>query len=161
MTKSCSNTAQFPYINNTNDIYVYFELTRMYKARSILDIGMFLARSGALSRQVKDAAISPDIFLCGIPLYLDILPVHTKMYDCTASLEELLSDNDVFFDIVYALDIDQNFWNENKDKLIPFLVSHTSRIILNDTSEGLSEYLKKYGPLTPITVGDDVYTMIG
>lgn len=39
--KSISNVS---YITNTNDIYVYFELSRMYEAKSILDIGMFLTR---------------------------------------------------------------------------------------------------------------------
>ncbi len=161
MKKADADALQIPYITSTNDIYVFFELSRMYKARSILDIGMLLARCGALSRQVKDAVISPDIFLCGIPLYLDVLPVHTKMYDCIASFEELLGDQDVFFDIVFILDMDQNFWDVYKDTLIPFLTSHSSRIILNDSSTKLLEYLKKYGPLTPITVDNATYTMIG
>ncbi len=161
MKKADADALQIPYITSTNDIYVFFELSRMYKARSILDIGMLLARCGALSRQVKDAVISPDIFLCGIPLYLDVLPVHTKMYDCIASFEELLGDKDVFFDIVFMLDMDENFLKEHKERLLPYLVEHTARIILNDKSPEILDYLKARYPLTPMSVDDSTYFMIG
>lgn len=156
--KSISNVS---YTNNTNDIYVYFELSRMYEAKSILDIGMFLTRCGALSRQVKDAMIPPDTFMCGIPLYLDVLPVHVVMYDSIASLDSLYEDKEAFFDIVFMLNMDQNFLKEHKERLLSYLVEHTARIIFNDTSPEVIDYLKARYPLTPISVDDSTYFMIG
>lgn len=158
---SYSNTSTNRYITDTNDIYVFFELIRMYNAKSVLDVGMLLARCGALSRQVKDAVISQDVRLYGIPLYLDILPVHTKMYNLISSLSALYEDTDVFFDIVFIIDVDDLFWKADGKRLIQFLFDHSSRIIISDDSKDLHAYLQKLCPLTPITVDGSKYIMIG
>ena len=89
------------------------------------------------------------------------MPVHTVMYDSIVSLDSLYDDTDAFFDIVFMLDMDQNFLKEYKERLLSYLVEHTARIIFNDTSPEVIDYLKARYPLTPISVDDSTYCMIG
>lgn len=63
-------------------IYFYFEMIGSSGAKSVLDIGMFLKKTGAISRQVMGAEIDPDVKLVGVDLLPDAhFAVYDRVYD--------------------------------------------------------------------------------
>lgn len=84
-------TLENGYIINQNDMYLYFEIINQIEPDSIIDIGMFLKRIGAISRQVNGFFVPDNVVLDGI----DIMPhlsvkVYEKIYDNIASIADLI-----------------------------------------------------------------------
>ncbi len=78
-----------PYITSQNDLFIYFEVIRQLRAKSVLDLGPTLKRGGAVSRQVADSSLSLDIRLTGVDLFPEIdAPVYNTVYDRILSLKE-------------------------------------------------------------------------
>ncbi len=76
-------------IVNQNAVYLYFEIVRQIKPERIIDVGMFLKRIGAVSRQAMGMEIGRNVELCGI----DAMPecsagVYGTIYDRIWSIEE-------------------------------------------------------------------------
>ncbi len=74
---------------NQNAVYLYFEIVRQIKPEIIIDVGMFLKRIGAVSRQAMGMEIGRNVELCGI----DAMPecsagVYGTIYDRIWSIEE-------------------------------------------------------------------------
>ncbi len=74
---------------NQNAVYLYFEIVRQIKPERIIDVGMFLKRIGAVSRQAMGMEIGRNVELCGI----DAMPecsagVYGTIYDRIWSIEE-------------------------------------------------------------------------
>lgn len=83
-------------IVNQNDVYLYFEIIRQLKPESVIDIGMFLKRIGAVSRQAMDAEIGTDIELCGVEEMPECsVGVYSVIYDKIWSTVEFLNGNGV------------------------------------------------------------------
>jgi hypothetical protein len=67
------------YITNEDDMYIYVEIFRRMKPTSVIDVGMFLKRIGALSRNIKDSSFSYACELDGV----DFAPqIDAKVYEC-------------------------------------------------------------------------------
>ena len=69
-------------LTDKDNTFFYFEIIKQTNAKRILDIGMFLKRIGALTRQVGELTIQPDIILdaLDIPDAPD-LPIYTTIYN--------------------------------------------------------------------------------
>lgn len=77
-----------PYITNQNDLFIYFEVIRQLRAKNVLDIGMTLKRSGAISRQIADSSIQRKVHLTGVDLFPEIcIPVYNIIYNQILSKE--------------------------------------------------------------------------
>ena len=89
-------------ITDKTDIFVYFEIIRQTGAKSVLDVGCFLKRIGALSRSVGDISLPEDIRLDSTDLVdAPKLPVYDTVYD--GIFEKIPTDKK--YDLVMALDI--------------------------------------------------------
>lgn len=69
-------------ITSGNDIYFYFEMLRQLSPKRVLDVGMFLKRIGAVSRQAMATELSSQIQLWGVDLFPEVpLPIYEQIYD--------------------------------------------------------------------------------
>lgn len=69
-------------ITDMDEVFFCFEMLKNLSPDRVLDIGMFLKRIGAVSRQAMSHGISPDIYLCGVDFFSQYsLPVYEKVYD--------------------------------------------------------------------------------
>ncbi len=69
-------------ITDKTDIFVYFEIIRQTGAKSVLDVGAFLKRIGAVSRCVGDIELPEELTLDAVDI-IDApkLPVYKTIYD--------------------------------------------------------------------------------
>ena len=68
-------------ITKGNDIYIYFELIKQLNPTSVLDVGMFLVRCGAVGRQAMGCEIASEKRLEGVRLSeLQELSVYETVY---------------------------------------------------------------------------------
>lgn len=71
-------------ITNSNDIYVFFEVISEAQAETILDVGMFLKRIGAVSRQAKSGEIDSEYLLDALDSKdAPNIPVFNNIYNNT------------------------------------------------------------------------------
>lgn len=69
-------------ITDMDEVFFCFEMLKNLSLDRVLDIGMFLKRIGAVSRQAMSHGISPDVYLCGVDFFPQYnLPVYEKVYD--------------------------------------------------------------------------------
>ncbi|MBQ4284558.1 MAG: hypothetical protein IJB96_11615 [Lachnospira sp.] len=81
-------------ITNANDIYVYFEIANMVEPERILDVGMFLKRMGAISRQAMLRTIDDDIYMCGIDCMEECqVGVYDNVYNRIEKMSDVCSDS--------------------------------------------------------------------
>ena len=69
-------------LKNENSIYMFYEAIEQLEPEKILDVGMFLKRTGAVSRKVMSRDIPEDRQLTGI----DFFPELTFPVCCFPSL---------------------------------------------------------------------------
>lgn len=87
-------------ITNDNDIFVYFKLIEQLQPASILDVGLFLQRIGAVSRQAMSCEIPSNIYLEGIELFGEnILPIYHKIYNKITRLPDFSFADDNIYDM--------------------------------------------------------------
>lgn len=121
-------------ITNDNDIYVYFELIRQMQPSSILDIGMFLQRIGAVSRQAMSCEIPSSTYLEGIELpEQPSLPIYHKVYDKITSMADYELSSERIYDMAVFMHV--NEWIKPEERLL-FWQSITThaRVIIADTA---------------------------
>ena len=69
-------------LKNENSIYMFYEAIEQLEPEKILDVGMFLKRTGAVSRKVMSRDIPEDRQLTGIDFFPELtFPVWNMIYD--------------------------------------------------------------------------------
>lgn len=92
-------------ITDMDEVFFCFEMLKNLSPNKVLDIGMFLKRIGAVSRQAMSHGISPDIYLCGVEFFSQYnLPIYEKVYDEIWDRETLCEKNE-HFDVALMLDV--------------------------------------------------------
>ena len=122
-------------ITNDNDIYVYFKLIEQLQPASILDVGMFLQRIGAVSRQAMSCEIPNNIYLEGIELFGEnILPIYHKIYNKITLLPDFSFADDNIYDMAVCIHVSE--WLHPDDRLFfwKYITSH-AHVIISDTSD--------------------------
>ena len=56
-------------LKNENDIYIYYETIEQLEPERVLDIGMFLKRTGSVSRKVMNREVPKEIWLDGVDFF--------------------------------------------------------------------------------------------
>lgn len=78
-------------ITNENDGYIFFEIIKRLEAMSILDVGMFLKRIGAVSRCAMNEEVPKEAFLAGVDFFPETdFPVWKNVYQQIISKDEFL-----------------------------------------------------------------------
>ena len=144
-----------------NDIYLYFETIRQLRAESVLDIGMTLKRCGAISRQVADSAIDPQVYLCGIDLDPETTcPIYQCLYQEILSPEELLQKgiNSAPYDLAMLLNLPKESLTDQA--LLDFIKGHARYLLAdNGASKTLMPFFSNNDAKT-ITLDTDTYLLI-
>lgn len=69
-------------ITDGTDIYVYFEVLRQLRPARVLDVGMFLKRIGAVSREAMSCRLPEGLRLDGIDAMPERrIPIYDRIYD--------------------------------------------------------------------------------
>lgn len=69
-------------IQKENDAYVYFQIVKELQPTSVLDVGMFLKRTGSLSRQMMNCEIPREVWLDGVDFFPEVeFPIWEIIYN--------------------------------------------------------------------------------
>lgn len=78
-------------ISDENMNYIFFQVINRIEAKRVLDVGMFLKRTGSVSRGMMDEKISESVQLVGIDFWPEItFPVWKYIYNDVYTVEEYL-----------------------------------------------------------------------
>lgn len=139
-----------------SDVFLYFEVIERSEPDSIIDMGMFLERIGALSRSVKDKSISDDIILeAFVGKYQNILPIYRTVYNrIYNTLPEKRYDISVLMR-PYSL------FDTSEIKLIAKWIQKHSKLVLvdSDSYEELKTYIGD-SLVRILSSGDNNYYLI-
>ena len=119
-------------LNDHRDLLAYGGIVSELSPTSILDVGMFLKRVGAVSRSFRNFSIPGKTLLCGVDFFEDELAVYQRIYTKTvdmAGAEKLLSGE--HFDLVVMLGIEGLIGEEDYKRLLE-LISEGGSFILTD-----------------------------
>lgn len=102
-------------ITDERDIFTYFELIRRMNPTSILDIGMFLKRVGAIDRQVMDCEILPQVQLDGVDIFPEIdFPVYRRIYNHIFTMDTMPKDK---YDMAIMLNVNKYLYPDERQQL--------------------------------------------
>lgn len=164
------NEGRLRCITNQNDMYLYFEVIDRIEPNSILDIGMFLKRIGAISRQVMDKSINETVLLDGIDFMPDInIPVYSEIYNHYCSLQKWLDafcvQKKIVFDLEYydlavMIHVEEYFEDIQKDMVWAWLSAHVRHVLTDCDSDARRKQLQSKGRFRDITIEEDRYGLI-
>lgn len=147
--------------------YFYFEMIKNSRAKTVLDVGMFLKKMGTISRQAMGSGIGIDVRLYGIDTYPEVrLTVYDKIYDEIITEKDFI-DNGIVdnsgkekqFDIASLLSLDE-ISKECKKKVWMYALKNVKAII---TEKGMADMQIQQGLITgyyPVSTGENIYAWI-
>ena len=144
-------------ITNQNDMFFFFEMVKRTEPDSILDIGLFLQRIGAVSRQVKNMEIPSETTCDGMPLSnQQFFPVSTAIYQ---SIVDLNSAGN-YYDMISIIGITDLISVEDEAQLWNWLSSHAHCVIADCRQPERLQMFYTKGICTDYQIDDDTYAMI-
>lgn len=148
-------------LTNETDMYAFFEMIDRTEADRILDVGMFLKRIGAVSRQIKDKEISREKKLTGIDFFTEIdCPIWNTIYDSVYQPDEFfLPENNQTYELAMVLQLEHCVKREESVQMWNWLSAHVS-FFLTDWNMEEVKRLVKFKTETPITIDDKSYSFI-
>lgn len=96
-------------IKNENSIYIFYEAIEQLEPMSILDIGMFLKRTGSVSRKIMDREVPKEVVLDGVDFFPEIsFPIWNMIYDRIIKAEEYFGRmDDKKYDLVTVFGMEE------------------------------------------------------
>lgn len=149
-----------------DDISIYYNMINMVSPRTILDIGMFLKRIGAVSRRNLNAGIENKVILDGVDYMPDLkIPVMQKVYDNIFSVRDFFdlasqeSGINGYYDLVVMLypeteitpDLERIIWHKISQKAKYILTNlkpeeeRDKRILLPANTKDVLQVNDRYG----------------
>lgn len=149
----------FP-ISNTDDIFVYLQIIKQTDSGSILDIGLFLKRIGAISRNIRGESIPDDAFLYGIDPCPEIeMAVFYTIYNGICHVSAISDMADKHFDLAIMLRPEGIFTKEQIEKCYDFISSHSKKLLINSSQKNdIGRFVS--GKITEYSSGADSYCLI-
>lgn len=154
-------------IVNQNDMYIYFECVNQIAPARVLDIGMFLKRIGAVSRQVMGAEIPRTVCLDGIDfMEQTAVSVYQTIYDRIYSKEEAFSwmcasgasDLNNHYEMAVLLGINGFLKPQQEEVIHCWLPEHVHYVLTDNVSTQKS--LMQKGQVRDLQVGSRTYALI-
>ena len=143
-------------ITSKNDMYVYFETICEIEPENVMDFGMFLERIGAVSRQVLDGEIDPDVKLTGVRgEAIPELPVYTRIYDDTYETDDIPEKT---YDLAVMLHPEGVFGDQEIDLMLSWCKAHAG-ILLTDENDRYLKALKTSAVCSSIVLDRDRYQL--
>ena len=124
-------------ITNQNDIYLYFEIIKQIQPQKVLDVGMFLKRMGAVSRQAVNSEVGSEVELYGVDFMGDCrVEVYEQVYDVIEDMPEFMMKvkegwNEEF-DLAWMLHTADSGLDDNSEKILwKWLSEHTDYAVVD------------------------------
>ncbi len=159
-------------ITNQNDVYVYFEIMNQIKPERVLDVGMFLKRIGAISRQVMDTEIEKNVYLCGVDfmeecktgvystVYNEVIGVSEFVDFVNPQKENTLGKCEAKYDIAYMLRVEDVLTREQELRVWKWLERNAMYAVVDaKTLIRNLDFVTKYG-CKKFTLDQDNYAII-
>jgi hypothetical protein len=121
-------------ITDDNDMYIYLKMIEQLQPQSVLDVGLFLQRIGAVSRQLMSCEIPADIYLDGIDLFGCTLPVYRRIYNQIQSFPSFDFAAEQVYDLAMLIHVNEWLRPEDRQFFWESLSSH-ARAILADADD--------------------------
>lgn len=145
------------YITDKNDIFVFFEVIRLGQPERMLDIGMFLKRIGAVSRNVKDFEIPKTT----------ILDAYTLTPEREINIYKTIYDNiyikdfpKVEYDLVTLIRPEGVFSAKETANIIKSICCITRRILVDDNTLKAYKGAFSYKDMTPLSSENSHYKIL-
>lgn len=159
-------------IVNQNDIYLYFEMFRQLKPSKVIDIGMFLKRIGAVSRQAVSSEIGADVKLFGI----DVMPecgvgVYSTIYDRIwsvggfAGMEEAMEETiektmEKTYDLAFMLRTDKCLSISEESGIVSRIAKEASYLVVDDDGYERNKGLLAFRGYRELVLDNDRYKLV-
>lgn len=147
------------FITNKNDMFVFFQMIKQIEPESVLDVGMFLKRIGAISRNVLDSSIDENIRLDAVDIDDGVkLAVYDTVYTNAVTLQKL--DLIKKTDLVMMMDAAGIMSVKELENVILWSEKNAKYIVTDaKTYKEVCKYTINF-QARDITVDDDVYYLI-
>ena len=117
-------------IVDSNDIFLFFEVIDRAKPNSVIDIGMFIMRIGAVSRNVKDISVPDKVRLDGLSFEkLPDFPIYKTVYD---NIYKNIPEDE--YDLGIMLDVLSVCLESELQSVIEFVDKKVSFLLIDDSS---------------------------
>ena len=145
-------------LKNENSIYMFYEAIEQLEPEKILDVGMFLKRTGAVSRKVMSRDIPEDRQLTGIDFFPELtFPVWNMIYDQIETAESYYKKQDTEkYDLAVVFGAEDFQKKVSMDKIIT-KTAHVSKYVLLDQWIPAWKSQKRFIRATDIKVENDIY----
>lgn len=143
-------------ITDPNDIFLFFEVIERAQANSVIDIGAFLCRIGAVSRNVKDKAIPAKTRLdCIAPDSIPMFPVYSTIYN---DISEELPDSD--YELAIMLRPDGVYDREMISGIASWIKEHAGFLLTDKATFSQNEIMKKNKSVQTLAADKNEYCLI-
>lgn len=90
-------------LKNVESIVTFFDVAEEIEAESILDVGMFLKRSGCVSRMACGRRMDEKVRLTGVDILPTVqFPVWEHVYDRIVDVSDFLNTDDTSYDLAFV-----------------------------------------------------------
>lgn len=165
---SINNEIKKGCIVNQNDMYLYFETINQIEPDSIIDIGMFLKRIGAISRQVKGMSVADNILMDGIDCMYDLsVKIYEKLYNNISDIREFTDKagekegNEFWsrqYDLAFMLRMESVLNRKSEEKIWRWLSGHVRYAVINGTADRVK--LPVNALSRELNVENDTYSLV-
>lgn len=135
-------------INDSDDLFLYFAIIKQMKPDSVLDIGMFLKRIGAVCRQVCNSEIPVQIELDAVDYVQEDFPVYHKIYNNIYRNGELPQKK---YDMILGLYLSQMIDSKRLKRIWEYALERGKVIVIEATKEA-EEYFARRTEVQVISV---------
>lgn len=153
-------------ITDADEIYYYFEMINNITPQSILDVGMFLKRIGAISRQAMSCEIPGSVRLYGIDFFPEKeMAVYQNVYDEIVTKrqffeKEKLPWETLGFDVAVMLETEECLEEEENQALWSYVLRNAKSIISDTAAAKKQVERRQIKGYYPVSVGTKSYAWI-
>jgi hypothetical protein len=171
------------YITNKNDMFMYIEALRRFEPESVLDIGMFLKRVGAISRSIGDWDISCTCLIDGVDFAPQVkAEVYSRVYDdietwqdfrgnCVSEVEFTGGTDgnsakfiDRKYTLAFLMRYEKFIGGEDLNSLFKWMSKHVEIVAIAGKFDDMEVFISKLGnavaEVEPLKLGNDEYMMV-
>lgn len=148
-------------LKNENSIYMFYEAIEQLEPEKILDVGMFLKRTGAVSRKVMSRDIPEDRQLTGIDFFPELtFPVWNMIYDQIETAESYYKKQDTEkYDLAVVFGAEDFQKKVSMDKIITKTADVSKYVLLDQWLPVWGEQ-ERFVRATDIKVENDIYFLV-
>ena len=147
------------YITDENDIYTYLHVINDIKPKSVIDIGMFLKRIGAISRQARNVSIDETIKLDALDvLKTPPVAVYETVYD--AIYDENILQEMPKYDLAMVLCLEQHMSAKTYEAIWKWTARNVKYALTDDTKIWTKGFFSQIKDVRTVSVDEQCYSLL-